>query len=69
MPLMVNFKPLGKGEELVVFWKSNGQKQVSKVTVTKWLDQAAKLTRKAAVTLGSGGGVQVDLIDLAGHLA
>jgi hypothetical protein len=26
LPLMVNFKPLGKGEELVVFWKSNGQK-------------------------------------------
>jgi hypothetical protein len=35
LPLMVNFKPLGTGEELVVFWKSNGQKQVSKVTATK----------------------------------
>jgi hypothetical protein len=70
LPLMVNFKPLGKGEELVVFWKSKGKKQDSKVTVTKWLDQAANLTRKnALVTLGSGGGMQVDVLDSAGHLA
>ena len=69
VPLMVNFKPLGQGEELVVFWKSKGQKQVSKVIVTTWLDQAAKLTRKGLITLGSQGGVQFDSLDSAGHLA
>jgi hypothetical protein len=36
VPWMVNFKPLGKGDELVVFWKSQGQKHVSKVIVTTW---------------------------------
>jgi hypothetical protein len=69
VPMMVNFKPLGKGEELIVFWKSKGPKQVSKVTVSNCLDQAAKLTSKALVTLGSGGGMQVDVFDSAGHLA
>ena len=69
VPLMVNFKPLGQGEELVVFWKSKGQKQVSKVIVTTWLDQAAKLTRKGLITLASRGGVQFDSLDSAGHLA
>ena len=28
VPVMVNFKPLGQGEELVVFWKSKGQRPV-----------------------------------------
>ena len=47
VPLMVNSKPLGKGEELVVFWKSKGLKQVTKVVVTTWLDQAVKLAKKS----------------------
>jgi hypothetical protein len=42
VPLMVNFKPLDKGDELVVFWKSTGQKQVPKLTVFTWMNQATK---------------------------
>jgi hypothetical protein len=59
VPLMVNFKPLGKGDELVVFWKSKGQKHVPKVSVTKWLDQAAKYTGKSVFTLESRRSVQL----------
>jgi hypothetical protein len=48
VPLMVNFKPLGKGDELIVFWKSTGQKQVAKLTVTTWMNQATKNAKKSA---------------------
>jgi hypothetical protein len=47
VPLMVNFKPLGKGDELVVFWKSTGQKQVAKLSVTTWMNQATKNAKKS----------------------
>ena len=47
VPLMVNSKPLGKGEELVVFWKSKGLKPVSKVTVMTWVEHAVKQAKKS----------------------
>ena len=47
VPLMVNSKPLGKGEELVVFWKSKGVKPVSKVTVMTWVEHAVKKAKKS----------------------
>ena len=59
VPVMVNIKPLVKGEELVVFWKSEGQKHVSKKIVTTWLDQAAKLSIKGRINLGSRRRVQL----------
>jgi hypothetical protein len=59
VPLMVNFKPLGKGDELVVFWKSKDQKHVPKVIVNTWLDQAEKLSRNKNMGLGSGRRVQL----------
>jgi hypothetical protein len=48
VPLMVNFKPLDKGDELVVFWKSTGQKPVAKQSVTTWMNQATKNAKKSA---------------------
>jgi hypothetical protein len=56
VPLMVNFKPLGKGDELVVFWKSQGQKHVS---MKNRMDQAAKLSMKNTMGLGSRRRVQL----------
>jgi hypothetical protein len=47
VPLMVNFKPLDKGDELVVFWKSTGLKQVVKLSVTTWMNQATKNAKKS----------------------
>jgi hypothetical protein len=46
-PLMVNFKPVVKGDELVVFWKSTGLKQVAKQSVTTWMNQATKNAKKS----------------------
>jgi hypothetical protein len=52
VPLMVNFKLLGKGDELVVFWKSKGQTHVPKVIVNTRLDPAEKLSMKNRLGLG-----------------